>query len=231
MTTSGEKRGKAETAEIITAWKGFNADLACAGGGSPFQFKVGETYVHKGHVAACLSGFHACENPLDAWSYYGLENGNRFCRVQLSGKIDRHEGDSKIAAERLTVETEVTLGEMIRAGVEYMVKATKGCGDDPSGNSARIGSSGDSVQIGSSGHYAQIGSSGDSARIDVSGQNSAAAAVGPGSIVKAVDGTPIAICEWRDGRPVGFATGIVGKDGIEAGKFYRADGGKLVEVA
>jgi hypothetical protein len=159
------KRAKSKAAGPLVAWKGFDKNLSCRG----YQFEVGKTYSHKGTVSACASGFHACENPLDVWAYYGLENGNRFCRVHLTGATDRHEWDSKIAAETIFVESEVTLGEMIKAGVEYTIAATKGQGDDPSGYSARIGSSGDYAQIGSSGYSARIGSSGDYARIGSSG--------------------------------------------------------------
>jgi hypothetical protein len=158
-------RGKKAAAKALVAWKGFDKNLSCLG----YQFEVGKTYTHDGKVSACASGFHACENPLDVWAYYGLENGNRFCRVHLSGATDRHESDSKIAAQTIFVESEVTLGEMIKAGVEYTVAATKGKGDDPSGNYAQIGSSGDDARIGSSGNSARIGSSGYYARIGSSG--------------------------------------------------------------
>jgi hypothetical protein len=106
-----------ETVPAIIAYKGFSADLKCQG----YQFALGETFTHDGPVRACSSGFHACEAPFDVWSYYDLGTDNRFCRVHLTGKTDRHKGDSKIAAETLFVETEITLGEMIRAGVKYEI--------------------------------------------------------------------------------------------------------------
>ena len=100
-----------------------------------------------------------------------------------------------------------------------------------SGNSARIGSSGNSAQIGSSGNYAQIGSSGNSAQIVADGKNSVVAAAGAGTTVSGAVGLWISIAEFRDGKCVGFATGCIGQDGLEAGVPYIARGGKLVPAS
>jgi hypothetical protein len=168
MTT---KRAKSKTAKPVVAWKGFDANLQCLG----YQFEIGKTYTHDGKVRACASGFHACEAPFDVWSYYDFGTGNRFCRVHLSGETDRHDGDSKIAAGTIFIESEVTLGEMIRAGVKYEIEtafakaktdsATNASSGDyarnaSSGDSARNASSGDSARNASSGHYATNASSG-----------------------------------------------------------------------
>jgi hypothetical protein len=152
-------------AETVVAYKGFDKDLKCR----DYQFEVGKTYEHTGNVVACERGFHACENPFDVWGYYGLGEGNRFARVTLSGELSRHGGNSKIAAGRITVDAELRLPDFIAAAVKWVIDATKGKGDNPSGYSAQIGSSGDYAQIGSSGHYAKIGSSGYSAQIGSSG--------------------------------------------------------------
>jgi hypothetical protein len=177
MTT---KRAKSKTAKPLVAWKGFDANLQCLG----YQFEVGKTYTHDGKVRACASGFHACEAPFDVWSYYDFETDNRFCRVHLSGDTDRHEGDSKIAAGTIFIESEVTLGEMVRAGVKYEIEtafakaktdyATNASSGDyatnaSSGHSATNASSGDSARNASSGHSARNASSGHSARNASSG--------------------------------------------------------------
>jgi hypothetical protein len=179
------KRGKAET---VTAWKGTDKNLQCLG----FQFEVGKTYTHEGSVAACSSGFHACRNPMDVWSYYPLGDGNRFFRVQLSGKTSEHDGDTKIAAETIYVETEVTLGEMIKAGVKHTIDATLSEAKDErflaasgnysqlaaSGYSSRLAASGYSSQLAASGYSSQLAASGDSSRLAASGNYSQLAASG-----------------------------------------------------
>jgi len=160
-----KKKASEETQAPVIAFKGFDKDLKCRG----YQFEVGKTYEHAGKVEKCEGGFHACESPLDVWGYYGPFD-SRFAIVELSGDLSREEnGDSKIAAGRITIKAEMKLPEFISTAVKMIVDACKGKGDDPAGNYARIGSSGNYAQIGSSGNYAQIGSSGYYARIGSSG--------------------------------------------------------------
>ncbi|MGB1214814.1 MAG: DUF7666 domain-containing protein, partial [Pikeienuella sp.] len=150
----------------ITAYKGFNADWTCR----DFQFEVGKTYEHEGDVRICGAGFHACENPMDVWGYYGPCDV-KYAVVSLDGDTDKESsGDSKIAAGKITIKAELSAGEFVKKCVDWIVSATKGKNED-SGYYARIGSSGDSERIGSSGYSAQIGSSGDSARIGSSGDS------------------------------------------------------------
>ena len=51
----------------MKAIKGFNKDLTCRG----FQYEEGKTY-HTERAKCCDTGFHACEHPLDCFSYYSL---------------------------------------------------------------------------------------------------------------------------------------------------------------
>jgi hypothetical protein len=261
------KKDSEEKTPII-AIKGFDPTLSCRG----HKFEVGKTYTVKGEIRACENGFHACENPLDVWSYYPIvaDDGklNRFAVVEMSGAISRHEGDSKIASASITVKAELSLPEFIGKAVSWIVDYTKlkaaekkGGAEvlnDNGGHSARIGSSGDSARIGSSGHYAQIGSSGDSAQIGSSGHsaqigssghsarigssghsaqivsegdNAVIASAGANTYARGKLGAWISLAEFDgNGKCVGFATGCIGKDGLEPDVMYRASGGKLVRV-
>jgi hypothetical protein len=98
-----------------------------------------------------------------------------------------------------------------------------------SGNYAKIGSSGYDAQIGSSGNDARIGSSGNYARIEATGANAVIASAGHATRIKGAIGTWVSLAEFVDGKCVGFATGCIGRDGLEPDVWYVADGGRLVK--
>ena len=158
---------------VIKAYKGFDKDLKCRG----FQYEIGKEYKHDGKVKACVSGFHACENPLDVFEYYS-DIDCRFCEVEQSGELSQE--TNKIASSEIKIVSEIGFVGLFKAGVECIkkitnpqeiIKNTKVVDGDSQCYSAQIGSSGDSAQIGSSGDYAQIGSSGDYAKIGSSGDS------------------------------------------------------------
>ena len=212
------------------AFKGFDKNFKCRG----YQFEVGHKYEHEGDVRPCRSGFHACENPFDVWSYYGPFE-SRFAEVVLSGKQEKHDEDSKIAAAKIEIKAELTIGEFVPKAVKWIIGHCKIKGGDKrvqssSGDSAQIGSSGYYARIGSSGDSARIGSSGYYARIKAEGENSVIASAGYGAIVRGAQGTWISVAEYKGAKCVGFATGCIGKDGLKPDVDYKAKGGKLVPV-
>jgi hypothetical protein len=171
---------KKKEAETVLAVKAFDANLSCRG----YKFEVGKTYSVDGEVVICQNGFHACENPFDALSYYPLVDNagklSRFASVELTGQIARHSEDSKVAGASITLKAELSLPEFIGKAVSWIVdytklKAAKKDGaetlNDNGGDYAKIGSSGYYAQIGSSGDCAKIGSSGDCAQIGSSGHS------------------------------------------------------------
>jgi hypothetical protein len=209
------KKQEAQTETAIKAIKGFGPDWKCRG----FQYEVGKTYEQAGAISCCSTGFHACDgSPFDVWGYYGPvgDDGklNRFADVTMSGQTSREHGgdDSKLASAKITIEAEITLPAFIKRAVAWVIDATKGKGDNPSGDSARIGSSGhyaqigssgDSAQIGSSGHYARIGSSGDSARIGSSGHYAQIVAEGKDAVVACAGSATVTAGDVaRDGKLV-----------------------------
>jgi len=240
----------------IICYKGTDANMRCNG----YQYELGKTFTHTGTVAACSQGFHSCENPLDVWNYYGVAGGNRFFKVRASGKLDRHSGDSKVASAEVHFEAELKLPDFIKMAVKWVMDAAKDKGDRvqsskvknsklaasgdssqlaasgyssqlaASGDSSKLAASGYSSKLAASGDYSKLAASGYSSKLEVTGKHSAAAAVAPGCAIKGIDGTPIAICEYDDGKPVGFVCGIIGQDGLKADTWYRAQGGKLVEA-
>ena len=66
----------------ITAYKAFNSNFSCR----DFQYEVGKEYHINGDVKMCGNGFHACQNSIDTFNYYPMEN-SRFAIVKLWGDI------------------------------------------------------------------------------------------------------------------------------------------------
>ena len=178
--------------KTIRAYKAFDQNMQCRG----FQFEVGKTYEHDGKVKACESGFHACENPLDVWSYYPLDS--RYAVVELGGDVSRHgdvgrhDDDSKIAAARITISAEIALPQIIRDGVAYLMGLCKdvfALSDDSaasgdysklaaSGNYSQLAASGNYSKLAASGNYSQLAASGDCSQLAASGNYSKLAASG-----------------------------------------------------
>ena len=158
----------------ITAYKGFDENLCCRG----FQYEIGKEYEQEGEFECCRSGFHACTNPFDVLNYYNANGKNRFCEVEQMGIVKTDVDDTKQSSSKIKIKAEIGMTGLFKAGVEWIkektdpvpvIEETRGKGNDPSGDGAKIGSSGDGAQIGSSGDSAQIGSSGDYAQIGSSG--------------------------------------------------------------
>src|SRR5690606_24265422 len=161
----------AAAAAPIRAYKAFDKNLQCRG----FQFEAGKTYEHDGEVAACSSGFHACENPLDVWSYYPLDS--RYAVVDLSGAVSRHDDDSKIAAARITISAESDLPQIISDGIAYLM----GLCNDAFALKPDAAASGNDSQLAASGNDSQLAASGYGSKLAASGNDSQLAASGYGS--------------------------------------------------
>mgnify|MGYP000378063055 FL=1 len=97
-------------------YKGFDKDLKCRG----FQYEVGKEY-EESDVKVCEKGFHACENPLDVFSYYPPAD-SRYCEVEQSGELSKDGGDSKVASSKIKIGAEIGLSGLIRAGVKFILE-------------------------------------------------------------------------------------------------------------
>ena len=102
---------------IIHSYKGFDKDLKCRG----FAYEIGKDYEQDGKIKCCNNGFHACEFPLDVFSYYAPGGNSRYCTVIQSGVTDKKEGDSKVASSKIHIETEIGIDGIIKAGVKFIL--------------------------------------------------------------------------------------------------------------
>ena len=187
-------------------YKGFDKHLKCR----DFQFEIGKTYFHDGLVRVCESGFHACENPWDVLRYYPLTD-SRYCVVEQSGEIHRHDGDSKIASSSITISTELKLPEFVKACVDWLIKGCSAGTEAASGNDSRLAASGYGSQLAASGNDSRLAASGNGSL--VMGAYNSRAKAGPNGAVALA---------WHDGTRPRIAVGYVG-EGLEADTWYRLD--------
>lgn len=64
----------------VDGYKGTDADMKCRG----YKFKIGEEFTvsDEKEVKLCDYGFHLCPKLNDVFSYYPIENNNRFFKVK-----------------------------------------------------------------------------------------------------------------------------------------------------
>jgi hypothetical protein len=223
-----DTEAKPQPEAVVVAYKGFDKNMQCR----DFQFAVGQTYEHSGRVEACRSGFHACENPLDVWNYYGPCD-TRFARVELSGSLSRHSDDSKIAAATLKVSAELSLPQFIADAVEYIKRLCSMPDAKPaSGHYSQLAASGHYSQLAASGRSSKLAASGDYSQLAASGESSIAMAAATGCTASAGERGCIVLTRWVEAeKRYRVSVGYVGEN-IKAGVAYGLDDdGNFVEAA
>ena len=106
-------------------YKGFDKDLKCRG----FQYEIGKEYECAAAVA-CEIGFHACERPLDVFSYYPPAS-SRYCEVEQSGETNASSNDSKVASTKIKIGAEIGIPGLVKAQIEYVKAHTTTEHTDP----------------------------------------------------------------------------------------------------
>ncbi|MFA6244193.1 MAG: hypothetical protein WC655_24840 [Candidatus Hydrogenedentales bacterium] len=167
-----------QNTEVVAAYKGFDTNLKCKG----FQFEVGKTYVHKGSVEICASGFHACENPLDVWNYY-RPGESRFASVSVSGQIARHSDYSKVAGASISINAELSMPEIITSAVKFVMGLCAASKETTAttGNWANAATTGYGANAATTGYAANAATTGDWANAATTGCGANAATTGYGA--------------------------------------------------
>lgn len=222
----------------IFAYKGFNDDFSCLG----FQYEVGKEYKLDGEVVVCKSGFHACEKPIDVFSYYGLSSHTRYAIVKLWGDVSYSSSKNKLCASCIKIVKELSLKEMITLAIrmsekdssltnEYDECKDESFASDKDGEKmssyvggALISSSGDRSSLKSCGYLQSVSSSGGRVNIDVSSASTSVSSSGvsykivsDGSSSKisgsGYSGNILSIGEHSNIATSGFGTTIVSRGG------------------
>ena len=100
-----------------------------------------------------------------------------------------------------------------------------------SGNGSKLAASGYGSQLAASGDGSKLAASGNGSKLAIEGINGVAISAGGNSTVMGIDGTWVSLASYDNkGACTGIATGCIGKGRLKAGKVYRAENGKFVEV-
>ena len=180
----------------MKAFKGFNKDMTCLN----FKFEEGKEYEEKGKIQACNNGFHACEYPLDCFSYYPPAS-SVYHEVEQSGELSRDGDDTKVASKKIKIGIQLGIPGLVKAAIEYTKSHTTTEHTDPN--------------IATAGNYGAATSRG----ISIVGENGIACARGNGVRVKGGLGAVLVLVEEEE-----FSYDIKAWKAIRIdGKRYKAD--------
>ena len=186
---------------IIHSYKGFDKDLKCRG----FAYEIGKDYEQDGEIKCCENGFHACEFPLDVFSYYTPVGDSRYCTVTQSGVTDKEEGDSKVASSKIHIETEIGLDGIIKAGVKFILDKVnwKNQKESNTGDYSAATNTGYCSAATNTGYCSAATNTGDRSAATNTGDYSAATNTGDYSAAKVSGKYSIAIVTGKDSKAAG----------------------------
>ena len=172
----------------MKAFKGFNKDLTYKG----FQYEEGKDF-HTERAEYFEKGFHACEYPLDCFSYCNPTQ-SVFHEVELSGDMDRRSDDTKVCATDIKIGARISIAGLVKAAIEFtMGKVNKekesyedhgfASAEGYRGASSATGNFGASSAVGYCGASSATGNCGASSAIGYRGASSATGNFGASSAV------------------------------------------------
>ena len=105
----------------MKAYKGFTKEMKCR----DFQYEEGGEYEQCGEIKCCENGFHACEAPIDCFSYYAPAD-SLYHEVELDGKISKEENgeDTKVAASKIKIGAKINIADIVKAQFEFVKEKT-----------------------------------------------------------------------------------------------------------
>lgn len=141
--------------------------------------------------------------------------GNRFAVVTAGGKIDRDNGDAKIASGRITIEAEITIPQLVTKAIEWVAAR---CHPDDANHSK--------------GYRSASSATGDQLASSASGIAAVALNIGYQGRARASEGGAIVLCNHDDDGNLRHirAAKVGDHDGIRPDVFYALnDDGEFVE--
>ena len=183
----------------MKAYKGFNKDMTCRG----YKYEEGKEYEERS-AKACECGFHACEYPLDCFSYYNPSE-SVFHEVEQSGEISRHDSDTKIASSKIKIGAKISIAGLVKAAIEYTNERINPEAESNTdyGASSATGNCGASSATGDYGASSATGNCGASSATGYKGSavagdsESIAVAWGYKGKAKGVIGSYLVLADWE----------------------------------
>ena len=198
----------------MIAYKGTDMNGKCRG----MQYEVGKEYTADGDVSCCQNGLHACEAPLDVFSYYPPAS-SRYFEVEPSGDISRGNDNTKLAARTLKIKAEIGIPGIIKAQIEYVKqkigfaeairRANAEKENHATGNRGAASATGDWGAASATGYQGAASATGDRGTASATGEQGAASATGN-------RGAASATGDWGAASATGYqgAASATGKAGV-----------------
>ena len=246
--------------DVIKSYKGFNKDMTCCPGSTPFQYEEGAEY-EESSAQACDHGFHACEMPLDVFKYYPPVK-SVYHEVEQSGELSRSGDDSKVASSKIKIGARLDIAGLVKAQIEYVKSHTTMEHTDPDRATAgyrgaatagyRGAATAGNCGAATAGYcgaatagYRGVATAGDSGAAtagdsgaatsrgnSASGKNGLSVARGNNVRVKGGIGAILVIAEEKTDNYdiVDWKAVVVDGEKIKADTWYKLENGELVEV-
>ena len=156
----------------MKAYKGFNKDMTCRG----FQYEEGKTY-ETDEAVLCESGFHACEMPLDVFTYYPPAT-SEYHEVELDKVADeRNSEDTKVCAKKIKIGAKINIANIVSAQIEYISKKVTQ-EQTATGDKGASSATGDYGASSATGDYGASSATGDYGASSATGYKGASSATG-----------------------------------------------------
>lgn len=217
-------------------YKGFDKDLKCRG----FEYEVGKEY-EEDAAKLCEMGFHACENPIDVFSYYPPAE-SRYAEVDLDDLTEEVGDDSKRCGKRIKVSAEIGIKGIIDAFLKFTLdridwenKKESNTGDRSAatntGDWSAATNTGYRSAATNTGNWSAATNTGNQSAAEVSGKGSVAISTGYCGKVRGALGRAIVSVERDDNMNlVSICSEIVDGEHIKPDVWYMVKNGDFVEV-
>lgn len=195
----------------MKAYKGFNQDMTCRN----FQYEEGKEY-HEDNAELCKNGFHACERPLDCFTYYAPAN-SVYHEVEINELHDKKDDDSKVCGKNIKIGAQLSVAKLCELQFEYVKSHCISRNIAGESGAATAGSFGAATSRGT----VSVGKNG----VALCRGNGVKAKGGLGSLIVIAEecDTNYGIKEWK--------AAVVDGDEIKPDVWYKLENGEFVETS